>query len=181
MWQRQIIWLGRFKDISHKMFWIRISILQLTAVRLLTQYGGTVRQHRWQWINGDARWSHKEATKHGECDTNICVRGKDLEFLFYIKCFQQVCCHFPCCKFCTTLERENSAISSMSPNASASSRPAMKLDMLNDCHKFTFMAISIWKVWWYMETTIIPYYLKCVLSVWQAFRCVKVVQFTVKV
>ena len=56
VWQRQIIWLGRFKDISHKMFWIRISILQLTAVRLLTQYGGTVRQHTWQWINGGARW-----------------------------------------------------------------------------------------------------------------------------
>ena len=52
---------------------------------------------------------------------------------------------FPCCKFCTTLKRENSAISSMSPNASASSRPAVKLDMLNDCHKFTFMAILIWK------------------------------------
>ena len=45
---------------------------------------------------------------------------------------------FPCCKFWTTLNKENSAISSMSPNASASSKPVMDIEKRYSgqwCHK----------------------------------------------
>ena len=49
---------------------------------------------------------------------------------------------FPCCKFCTTLSRENSAITSMSPNASASSRPAIKRDIL--IHLFGFQNFNFY-------------------------------------